>query len=173
MLNDKNKVPLPQAIGPSQFSAQSREINKSEMIVSEANVKIESELISSPERNMNVINSSSSRKSEYIDKKDILNKSKDNSNLKKYLTAGSSTKKRGSMAPPVLSIKSLLKVREDNADQLQKDIAEVNAKIAEVTSGISKSFRRIPSSSKIPQGSQSNTTRNLRSPQTNKITRSQ
>ena len=55
------------------------------------------------------------------------------------------------MAPPVLSIKSLLKVREDNSDYLKKDITDVNARIAEVTQNINiKSLKRIPSINKIP-----------------------
>ena len=65
---------------------------------------------------MNEINSksnfSTSRRSEQIDRKDklgtLLNKNKEMGGLKKYLNATSSVKKRGSIAPPVLNIKSML-----------------------------------------------------------------
>ena len=58
--------------------------------------------------------------------------------LKKYLNATSSIKKRGSIAPPILNIKSMIHVREDNSDQLQKEIEEVNFKIAAVANGIDR-----------------------------------
>ena len=67
-----------------------------------------------------------------------MSKNKEIGNLKKYLNATSSIKKKGSIAPPVLNIKSMLHVREDNSDQLQKDIAEVNQKIAAVGYSINR-----------------------------------
>ena len=113
-----------------------------------------------PEKNMNDFNSksnfSSSRKSEYIQSDKLgsfLNKNKEMGNLKKYINATTSIKKKGSIAPPVLNIKSLLHVREDNSDQLKKDIEEVNQKIAAVASGINYQIQKNPSTGKLQMSS--------------------
>lgn len=79
---------------------------------------------------MNEINSksnfSTSRISEQETKKDKLNKSKETTGLKKYLNIQTPIKKRGSLAPPVLSTKTLMKVREENSDKFN-NMGEVNA----------------------------------------------
>lgn len=95
----------------------------------------------------------------------LLNKNKDMGSLKKYLNATSSIKKRGSIAPPVLNIKSMLQVREDNSDQLKKDIAEVNEKIAAVAHGINRQIKKNPSTGKLQMSSRISSNANLRSPQ--------
>jgi hypothetical protein len=73
--------------------------------------------------------------------------------LKKYINVASPMKKRGSLAPPVLSAKTLFKVREDNSDLFKiNELAEVNASIAKVKNGIGKSLKKIPSFNKLPSG---------------------
>ena len=54
---------------------------------------------------------------------------------------------------------------EDNSDQLKKDIAEVNEKIAAVAHGINRQIKKNPSTGKLQMSSRISSNANLRSPQ--------